>query len=189
MIRLFIALPLEKKVEDRLNDIITQLEPYGGRVKYVNPKNIHLTLKFLGNTEPELVEKIIKNIDQVAAKFNSVKTNLSHIGTFPDWKHPRVIWIGIDETKEILPKIAKQIEIAMKPLGWEKIDKKFRAHLTLGRIKDNRDLEDLINFAKNYKIEPIPLKFDRITLFQSTLTNRGPFYKILHEAKLGERFG
>ena len=76
----------------------------------------------------------------------------------------------------------------MVPLGWERDKKKFRSHLTLGRVKETFGLGKLVKFAKNYKFDPIPITFDRITLFQSTLTQQGPIYKIIYQVKLAEKF-
>lgn len=189
MIRLFIALPLTKKVEDKLNDIISQMEPYGGRVKYVKPENIHLTLKFLGNTDDKILDDIKKRIEKAASSFKPIKTKLSHLGTFPNWYQPRVMWVGMDDSTEKLSKLADKIDASMEPLGWERENKIFRSHLTIARIKDMNELGKLIYFARNFKFEQVPITFDRVTLYQSTLTKQGPIYKVLHEVKLAEKFG
>jgi len=188
-VRLFIASPLSKEVENRLGSIIDDLRLHGGRISWVKPQNIHLTLRFLGETEEERVGKITSEIDRIAADFSSVTTQISNLGGFPNLRKPRVIWVGLDESIEPLAKMARQIELAMRELRFEK-EKPFRAHLTLGRVRDPRSIESLADYLADYRIEPIPVAFDRVVLFKSTLTPKGPIYERLHEVELGaERFG
>lgn len=187
--RLFIASPLNREIENRLGVIIDELRQKGGRVKWVDPKHIHLTMRFLGETEEARVEKITREIDRIAADFSSANTSINQLGGFPNLKRPRVIWVGLDESAEPLAKMARQLELGMRQLRYEK-EKPFRAHLTLGRVRDPNALDDLAIYLEKYRFEPIPVVFDRVVLFKSTLTPNGPIYERLHEAKLGEeRFG
>ena len=189
MIRLFIALPLSNKVENNLSAIITDFKTKGGRVKYVDPKNVHLTLKFLGNTDEQLVDQIKQSIDNIGRAFKPVRTTLSKIGAFPDFMKPRVFWIGFEKSVDILENMVSDFENEVEPLGWPKESRKFKPHLTLGRVKENHDLVDIARYAKSYEFDPIDINFDRIVLFKSTLTQHGPIYKRLHEVELAERFG
>ncbi|MFQ5453768.1 MAG: RNA 2',3'-cyclic phosphodiesterase [Candidatus Zixiibacteriota bacterium] len=184
MIRLFIALPLEKKVKDELGEIIVILKQKGGSVKWVNPKNIHLTLKFLGDTEEHLVDEIKEQINVAAEKYEPVQSGISHIGAFPNLNRPRVIWAGIEKNKDILMRIAGILDKKMNKLGWERETRKFKSHLTLGRIRNLKGLENLTGYLKENQLKEIALIFDRITLFKSTLTPTGPIYDCLHEVKL-----
>ena len=74
----------------------------------------------------------------------------------------------------------------MSQLGFEKESKKFKAHLTLGRVKNSNDLSNLNNYISDYKVEPKQLIFDKLCLYKSTLTPQGPIYECLHEVKFGE---
>jgi 2'-5' RNA ligase len=94
MLRLFIALPLPHEVEIELDRLLTVLRPKGPEVKWVPPNNIHLTVKFLGDTEEKLVDKIKVALDEVAAGYQPFDTTIDQIGGFPNLNRPRVIWIG-----------------------------------------------------------------------------------------------
>ena len=189
MMRLFIASPLNEDVESRLGSIIEDLRPRGGRVSWVQPKNIHLTLRFLGETEEARVDKITSEIDRIAADYSTVTTEINALGGFPNLNRPRVIWVGLDESIEPIAKMARQLELAMRELRFEK-EKPFRAHLTLGRVRDPRSIGALADYLSDYRIDPIPVTLDRVVLFKSTLTPRGSIYERLYEVKLGaERFG
>ncbi len=184
MMRLFIALPLEKNVEEELGRIISTLKQKGGSVKWVKPENIHVTLRFLGDTDEGLVDRIKSEIDAAVASHQQVQTAISTLGGFPNLRRPRVIWVGIEKNLEMLRKMAKDVEHRMRSLRFEKEKKSFKAHLTLGRVRNPKGLEGLAEFMESYSLEEIPLLFDRIVLFKSTLTPQGPIYERLHEAML-----
>jgi len=182
--RLFIALPLEQSVKSALGNIISDLKPHGGSVKWVKPDNIHMTLRFLGETDEKQVDKIKAVIDEVAGQHHCVDTSISKLGGFPNLNRPRVIWVGMEKDVDYLAKIARQIELKVRTLRFERESKAFKAHLTLARVRDSHGLNNLVDCLRDYRLEEIPVSFDRIVLFKSTLTPQGPIYDRLHEAVL-----
>lgn len=187
--RLFIASPLTLEIESQLGEIIADFRGKGGSVRWVKPENIHLTLRFLGETEESRVPKIISEIDRITVDFKPVATSINSLGAFPNLRRPRVIWLGLDETAEAIAKMARQFELSMRKLRFEK-EKPFRAHLTLGRVKKPQGMQNLLEYLETYALEPIPVTFDRVVLFKSTLTPKGSIYERLHEVELGrETFG
>jgi len=190
MMRLFIALSLGPEVENYLGAVIADLKPHGGSVKWVAAHNIHLTVRFLGDTEEERVPKIKQLIDSVASEHASVTTTIDRLGAFPNLRRPRVVWAGISDNVEALQKLARQVELGVRKLRFEKESKGFKPHLTLGRIRKPQSLDKLTAHMQAVQLEPITLTLDRLVLFKSTLTPQGPIYDRLHEALLGqERFG
>jgi 2'-5' RNA ligase len=190
MMRLFIALPLGHDAERYLGSIIDDLRPHADAVKWVASQNIHLTVRFLGDTEEQRVPKIQELLDKVASAHNTVATTIDRLGAFPNLRRPRVLWAGINGNVEMLEKLARQVELGVRKLRFEKESKGFKPHLTIGRIRKPQNLERLAARMESYTMEPLPIRFDRIVLFKSTLTPKGPIYERLHEAMLGqERFG
>ncbi len=190
MIRLFIALPLGQEVERYLSSIIDELKPHGGSVKWVAPQNVHLTVRFLGDTEEQRVPKIKQLLDKVASEYPTVATTIDRLGAFPNLRRPRVIWAGIHDNVDRLEKLARQVELGVRKLRFEKETKGFKPHLTLARIRKPQGLEQLIAHLESFVLEPQVLTLDRLVLFKSTLTPKGPIYNRLYEAVLGqERFG
>ena len=184
--RLFIALPLSTEVENFLGNIINDLKQKRGNVKWVDSKNIHLTMKFLGETDENKVEAIIESIKSVAAKHKSVDCTINKVNAFPNIKRPKVVWAGLEDINlDKLEKIASDIDNEMSRLDFEKENKKFKSHLTLGRVKDNKDMDELTKYLESYKIQPYDILFDKIVLFKSTLTPQGAIYERLYEANLG----
>ena len=186
MIRLFVAFPLPPDVTEQLAGIIDSLKQQGGRVKWVTPHNIHLTARFLGDTEENLVERLSSLIDDVAAGHHRVESVIDRLGAFPNLSRPRVIWAGLRDKTEELGKIARQLELAVRRLRFKPEKRGFKAHLTLGRVKDPSDLGNLTAYMQDIKLDEFPVTFDRLTLFKSTLTPQGPIYDRLHEAMLGQ---
>ena len=190
MMRLFIAMPLGHNVEINLGSIIDDLRTYTNAVKWVAPQNIHLTVRFLGDTEEQRVLKIKQLLDKISSEHPIVKTSIDTLGGFPNLRRPRVLWAGINSNVEILEKLARQVELSVRELHFEKESKGFKPHLTLGRIRKPQDLARLVSRMESFTMDPLPIALDRIVLFKSTLTPEGPIYERLHEAMFGqERFG
>ena len=189
MMRLFIALPLPGDVEQRLEEIIAELRRQSGRVKWVESKNIHLTMRFLGNTEESQVGDLSRLVGSVAGQYPPVTTVLDRLGGFPNLSRPRVLWVGFRDNVEFLEKMARQIELGVRALRFPKEKKGFKPHLTIGRVKDVSTVRGLSEYMKGYELAEIPVTFDRLVLFKSTLTPQGPIYDRLHEAELGRRSG
>jgi 2'-5' RNA ligase len=132
-------------------------------------------------------------LDSVSSKYDSYNLSIDRIGGFPNLNKPRVIWTGFtdDDQINIMARMVKEVEYDIRRLGFDPDEKRFRPHLTLGRVKDTKGLEKLLEMIRSYKLELFSLKLDRLTLFKSTLTPQGAVYESLYEVMLGkqERFG
>ena len=181
-VRCFIAIELSQDIKETLNRIEDELKQTISGVKWVKPKNIHLTLKFLGHIEKEVVEKIQEILNQVARETKAFRIKLSSPGVFPSPTRPRVIWIGIDEENKEGTHLANIIEEKLVPLGIEKESRAFHPHLTLARVKFLKDKNSLKNALASLKVPQTEMTASKITLFQSALTREGSIYTVLHEA-------
>ncbi len=182
--RLFIALPLPGEIEEHLGKAIFALKQKKGKVKWVAPKNIHLTVKFLGEVEEDKLGEITSRLDNIAQNNEAIHSMVHNVGAFPNLFHPKVIWAGLEGDTDRMEKIAVEIEEAMAPLGFEREERRFKPHLTLGRIKDSRGMEEMTEYIGTFRMTPAPVYLDRIVLFKSTLTPKGPIYERLYEATL-----
>jgi len=182
--RLFIATSITVEVEKELARIISTLTNAGAPVKWVAPLNIHLTLKFLGDTNDDLIPQIKSIIDDTAVKQSPIASGLGPLGAFPNFNRARVIWVGLKSGKAELSNIAIDLDKAVYELGFARENRPFKAHLTLGRVKFPKALEKLAHTAQSLQVNPLQFKFDRIILFKSTLTPRGSIYEKLHQSNL-----
>jgi 2'-5' RNA ligase len=188
--RLFIALPLPPEIETELGRYIAELKKCNGNIKWVKPENIHLTLKFLGETDESNLPALSDIISETANEHKIIKTALETIAAFPNLRRPRVIFTTLDSGSEPMTLLAEQIDQAVSKLGFKRESRPFKPHLTLGRVKNSLGLEKTIDAIPKIRVNKSGFACDQIVLYQSTLTPQGAIYDKLHRAKLGEpRFG
>ena len=185
--RTFIAIELPKEIRDYLGNLEDALKATQGDVKWVEPKNIHLTLKFLGEIDEPKKEKINSILDAVAKEKSSYKIRISSLGAFPKLNFPRVIWVGADQGDTETKEIAKILEEKIQKLGIPKEGRAFSSHITIGRTRSTKNREKLVQELKNaadFSGSNLEFTVTKITLFKSTLTPTGPIYEVLKEANL-----
>jgi 2'-5' RNA ligase len=184
--RLFIAIELPATLKAHLESYQKELNEAGADVKWTDPQNIHLTLKFLGKTPTDKIPEIITLLDRLSHQYKHFRTHLNQLGFFPPQKTPRVIWAGLDEQKQPLKEIAAFLEEALSSLGFEKETRVFQAHITLGRIRSSRNTLALIEKINhlNEGFQATDLLIDTATLFESQLSPHGPTYSVIHQTKL-----
>lgn len=179
--RTFIGVNISNEIKMELSRIQNVLKEMNLDVKWVKPENMHITLKFLGEIQKEKIKILQNDLTSVANRFKPFEINISGLGTFPDLRRPRVIWIGIDRGGSELKKMAIFIENNLANIGLAKEDKKFSAHLTLGRVRTTRNIERLKDKVEKLDIRPLSCVVDRFILFRSTLTQQGPIYTSIFE--------
>ena len=180
--RTFVAIEIDS--EDIIRRIKSMQESVSFKAKPVKIDQIHFTLQFLGEIDEETCKKIKKLFCTIA--FSQFNLSLKGIGVFPNLKNPRIVWIGTDKKGvENLMEISKQIEMKLASLGFKK-DKKFRAHLTIFRIKER--IDDISNEIKKYeKMEFGAQVISKIKFKKSVLSPEGPIYSDLLEVKGNEK--
>lgn len=168
----------------KLVQIENEIKNSGAIVKLVEPKNVHITLKFLGDTDEgqmDSIEEIMKDSIDGIEPFN---IKLKGAGVFPNQKYIKVLWMGI-ENWENIRKISRKIDEQISGLGFEKEKREFSAHLTIARVKSAKNKEKLLQIIDKYQdIEFANIKVDAIKLKKSDLTPEGPIYSTLKEVKL-----
>ncbi len=182
--RLFIAARIPREIQHEIAEFMDQFLKLPGRVKWVEPHNIHITLKFLGETDPKLLESVKAAASASATGVGAFEIALRDCGVFPNMRAPRVFWIGIDDPQKKLSAIAAVLDRELTPLGFEPEKRAFSPHLTLGRVKEPEQLESLKAAFGRATFGPVSLKVDAIHLVESHLKPSGPVYRDLAEFKL-----
>lgn len=177
-----ISLPDKVKTEiEKVQDTLRRALPIGA-VRWTKPDQFHLTLKFLGNVPVADTDALVQAAREVCANFPPLKLRAEWLGFFPSENKPRVVWVGIHDRQNILSKLQKQLETAVKPFSKEGGDKAFSAHMTLGRAKDiERKNAEILRktaggFAKRFFGAWTAAELE---LFRSDLSDGAPQYQRL----------
>jgi 2'-5' RNA ligase len=154
------------------------------KIKWVDKDNIHITLKFFGETSEDKVDEISQALDDAVYGFSPFDLKLSDVGIFGSSYKPRVIWFGIEKS-DTLQELAKSIFRELKEIGIEPDRQNFVPHLTIGRIKyieNKKYFQEVIDKNKKGYIQSIPV--EEIILFESILHRTGPEYVVVDKFKL-----
>jgi 2'-5' RNA ligase len=188
--RAFIALEISREVRQEIRGIIERLQKgiqFGGASpKWAAPDGIHLTLRFLGEIEEEMVGRLRGLLKEAAAESKPFHLSIGSLGFFPNERNPRVLWIGVGEGAEESEALQKKIERGVVALGFSAEDRPFHPHLTLARIKSARGARGLVDVVASHRDVSAGLcVVDRIMLFQSELKPTGAVYTKLVDECFG----
>jgi len=176
-IRAFLAIDLPEEVKVQIGNIQDRLKAVVKGVRWTKPEGIHLTLKFFGNISENDIANISRVVERNAIDVKPFILNVSTIGTFPNPRRPRVVWLGVGGTVERLSDLQKEIEKNLESIGFEKEARAFRAHLTLGRVKVPKVVRGLSEVIKNEEsYDAGSFCAGGLTLFKSDLTPKGAIY-------------
>lgn len=183
-IRAFIAIELPANIIDALKKIQDELKDGSNKVAWVKPENIHLTIRFLGDIEAGKIDGITGLLEYAAVKNRSFAVSVKGAGAFPKMDNPRVLWVGIEDNKNLLP-LYDSLEEDLESIGLKKEERSFKPHLTLGRVKFLSDKKNFKKRIEKYKdINLGQFTTEGICLFQSRLTPNGAVYVKLKEYRL-----
>ncbi|MBU1355941.1 MAG: RNA 2',3'-cyclic phosphodiesterase [Candidatus Edwardsbacteria bacterium] len=183
-VRCFIALELPPDTQSMLGGIIGQLKTSGADVKWVDPANIHLTLKFLGEIPEAGVLRTGLALNTLKGKLKAIDSGLGVLGAFPSVDRPKVIWAGLSQGAEEIKEIYREVERLTADISEENKGREFNPHLTLGRVRSDKNLQQLKEAIKQADILQKGFEFNRLVLMKSTLTREGAIYSELNGVEL-----
>jgi 2'-5' RNA ligase len=181
-IRCFVAVECGgDELAAKFTEVRRILEAARADIKFVEPENVHLTLKFLGEIEPSLVEEASQAIK--GTSFQPFTARIEGTGVFPNLRRPRVVWAGITEGVSQLAEIWNDVDARLSLLGFERERRGFSPHITIGRVRSGRNRDRLVQELSSLSDYAFgDLQVDRVTLKKSVLTPRGPVYTTLAES-------
>jgi 2'-5' RNA ligase len=173
MLRTFIAVKIAQTVE--LRRLHERLSKLGNRFRPVVLDNLHVTLKFLGDTSPAQIPEICGVAKSILDGQRAMLVRLSGVGAFPNARRPSVVWVGIDQA-DALSRIAADLDRDLAPLGFAREERAFQPHLTLMRVKSRppEDLFALLSEEAATDFGTVPI--DEVEFLQSELTPSGSRY-------------
>ena len=183
-IRCFVAVECGgDELAAKFREVRMVLEAARADIKFVEPENVHLTLKFLGEIEPSLVEQVSHVVKETS--FQPFSAKIERVGVFPNLRRPRVVWAGITEGVPQLAEIWSDVDEKLSQLGFERERRRFSPHITIGRVRSGRNRDNLVQEISSLSDHVFgSLRVDRIKLKKSVLTPSGPVYTTLAESSV-----
>lgn len=179
MVRTFVAIDLSEEIRERARESQEILRRSEGRLAIVDPANLHITVKFLGEVDPALIEPIVEALRTVRA--DPFEMTVGHAVCNPP-RRPRVVWCDVADAGESAA-LARQVDDLLAPLGFSREKRPFRPHVTLARVKEFHPSQ--CREAASTPREPLgACRVGSIKLKKSTLTPRGSIYEDLAEVAL-----
>ncbi len=179
----FIAIDI--KTNPEIEKFINEIENTKALIKLVELKNIHITLKFLGEISNNKIDQINEIIIESTKNIKPFKIKLIGTGVFPNENYIKIIWIGLKNT-QMLSDITKKINDNLINIGLKIKPQKFHPHITIGRVKSAKNKEKILEIIEKYNnINFSEILVDTIKLKKSELTSKGPIYTDLLKIKFG----
>jgi len=183
MIRTFVAIPLPDAWAAYASGAAAALADRVKGVSWVRQETLHLTIRFLGDLGESGVARVGEAVARAAESVRTPVASLGAVGAFPSLERPRVVWIGIAEGREALRAVGAAVNAAIDRAGFDRADKPFRPHVTLGRVRPGASGLEAIRAAA-LPAPPGPAALDRIVVMKSDLHPSGARYTALREVRL-----
>ena len=188
-VRSFVAIELPEELKQELVELVDRLRSGGQTgVRWVDPRGIHLTLKFLGDVGVDRLDDMTGALREAAEGISRFRLAVGGLGVFPNPRRVRVAWVGVSGQVDALEGLQQRVESALVPLGFAAEARGFTPHLTLARVHDRVSPEErqrsgqLIDgacFEARHGIE-----VDAVNLMKSQLTSRGAIYSRISSVEL-----
>jgi 2'-5' RNA ligase len=167
-----------------LRQIQEMLQKVSADVKWVDPKNFHITFSFLGEVKSERLDSLKRTGEEVQKLFHNFPVSFSQLGAFPSRNKPKIIWLGIEQGEEILDSLAKELERRLLEQKFTLENREFKPHLTLGRIRSQKGIEKLSEKLNLHFPESAEFLFTHFSLKESHLKPGGAVYKTIFDFPL-----
>jgi len=182
--RTFIAANLPDTIRSELSEHLDRFRPLASGVSWIPPGNAHITLKFLGDVPESELGGVSAAVKDAVTGYKQFAVQLGGFGAFPNFRRPRVFWVGIVDGTDVLRGLARSIDKRLRPLGFEREKRKFSAHITLGRIRRPGTYDDLRDAAEDTQYISQPFTVPSVEIMKSVLTPQGARYSVFESFPL-----
>ncbi|MCP4168028.1 MAG: RNA 2',3'-cyclic phosphodiesterase [Chloroflexi bacterium] len=194
MYRLFISVDLPPDFLEKLRGTQNQLKRSLANypLRWTRPEGIHLTLKFLGDTDPARIDDIVAILTQAVDPHPPFEISAGGLGCFPNPNKTSVLWIGVEDRDKRLQKLAASIDNATNSLGWQRERRLYSGHLTLARVQRNAKNPERRHLGQQLSTLGVPqnmgiISVDEIHLMRSQLNPQGAIYTSLATLQLVDK--
>lgn len=189
--RSFVAVPFAEDLKCAYRSLYDEGRAAYPRLRWVRPENLHLTIRFLGETATELVEPLRLEIEKALAPEVPFSFTIGPPGQFSGGRHPapRILWFGLSAGRDSLERVARTVERAVRCCGFPRERRPWRPHLTVarnpGRSPQSVTAADWERLGRHCGLAGLSMKVENVALVESTLRPEGPLYSLVWEARLG----
>jgi len=185
--RAFVAVEMSEPIRDEVGRLIERLRRAGGSIKWVRPRNLHLTLKFLGEIAEETVSRAIAILRQCVEGVAPFEVEVKGAGAFPTPRRPRVLFVDAHDEPPTLAGLAERLNEAMTAVGVPREDRGFRGHVTIGRVRKPFSMADMAaELGKMAQKNFGTMTVLDVVLMKSDLRPDGPVYTPVERVALKE---
>lgn len=188
-VRCFIAIELPDEIKRGLKELEVQLKAGSqAPVKWVDPANIHLTLKFLGNVAIDKTGEITAAMTKAVQGASPFQLEVKELGVFPNPRRVQIIWVGVSGEVDKLASLQQSIESNLEGLGFVPEGRRFTPHLTLARLRDQATPDERAKLGQLIADTEFDAAFsfpvEAVNLMKSQLTREGPVYSRISSVEL-----
>jgi RNA 2',3'-cyclic 3'-phosphodiesterase len=185
--RVFCALNLTPEVRERMIEHINRLKELAPHVKasWSREHNLHLTLKFLGQVKTSRLPQLSKAAAAATSGLSTFEVSIEETGVFPNPRRPRVLWLGVKDDSGTLAELHRRLEEACAGEGFAKEQRRFHPHLTLARLRNPQEAQELVTAHQQLSFEPVAVKIAELLVIRSELSPNGSRYSVISQHKLG----
>ena len=184
--RTFIAIDVSAAVRAQAARLIEKLRSSGVKARWVEPSNLHLTLKFLGDVPNTEVAAVCQAVKVAVLENGPFDIHCQGAGAFPEIKRPRTVWLGLADGNEEMRRLQEKIDIALAGLGFPREPRRFHPHLTLGRLqRTGPELADLARLLEEHEaFDAGKFTVEEVQVVASFLEKTGPTHDVMGRARL-----
>ncbi|HEX9615223.1 MAG TPA: RNA 2',3'-cyclic phosphodiesterase [Bacteroidota bacterium] len=182
-IRCFLALPTSDEVQTAITSLIASYQSVPSDVKWQDASKLHITLKFLGSVEIEAVKEISVHLEDRARYHSAFDIVYEGTGGFPSQHRPTTLWVGT-RSSDAMTRLHRDVEDVVRNFGFTPDERPFRPHITIGRVKGNRNLDRLTAKVKSVTFEPVTARCAEILVMRSDLQSDTSRYTVIQSIPL-----
>jgi len=181
--RTFICLELPETTRMQAQSLQRRLAGLGDKVRWVNPRNLHLTLRFLGEISRSQVETVCMAVRCATARLDAFRIHLAGTGCFPSSRRPRAFWIAVADASHLI-RLYEAVEEELVSAGFPRETRPFSPHLTLGRVRIDRSSAKLGEAMAGAQFDGAPFLVTEVTVMKSELSSASAVYTPIARLRL-----
>jgi len=176
VVRIFVCIEIPEEIRNRIESLQNRLRQTGAEVSWTKAANIHLTLKFLGNVAASRLSTVCGAVEEAVQGKSVIPIQVSQTGCFPSPRSPRVLWIGINSRASALQALQTSVQASLARIGFAETARPFEPHLTVGRVKSQRNVGRLVTALVEEGFEAVTFQANEVIVMRSDLRPTGAVY-------------